>query len=512
MEDLVGKSTGRYRILEKLGEGGMAVVYKAYDTRLEVEVAFKVLRMELVSAENKERSFKRFKIEAQKTARLDHPNIIPVIDFGEFEGIPFLVMQYIKGKSLKAFCQTPMLYSDAAKIVFPIAQALAKAHKSHIIHRDVKPSNIMIAEDGTPFLTDFGIAKVLDEEETVDGLSIGGMVIGTPEYMAPEQWEGSVVDGRADVYALGVVFYELITGRPPFKADTIPATMAQVLRDPLPKASQFEPGIPFQVDQVLGKALARRPENRFQTILEFADCLETISNTSIDQINITVDFEETSQFHSDDEDVVVKQIDFSALKNRSIDRRQLRFRKLKRGAFYLSFLLLLIATVILWKYGRFRSKTMLEISPTSSLLTSTSIALPFEEVPTIPFQTQTPPGIGSTNTPFVINKPDLTIMSVFGTTENDVLLEGEQSKACITIKNEGTAYSSTTKVDLFYAKWKFEYPIDPLAPGSSITFCSNYDANNQPHYACHFVGKVDASNLVDEIHENNNTYGTTCPY
>lgn len=255
--------------------GGMAVVYRAHDTTLDIDVAIKFIRMERLAPEHVEKTRKRFKIEAQKTAKLVHPNIVPVTDYGEFKGVPFLVMRYVRGgKTLKSIMGKPFSCSDAEKVILPIAQALGVAHANHIVHRDVKPSNILITPEGIPMLSDFGIAKVLDQEELQDGLTSAGMVIGTPEYMAPEQWENSAIDIRADIYALGVVYYELVTGRPPFKADTVPATMVQVLRDPLPRPSTFVKGIPESVENILYKSLARNPIDRYQSMGDFSAAVE----------------------------------------------------------------------------------------------------------------------------------------------------------------------------------------------------------------------------------------------
>lgn len=278
MNDLSGQSTGRYHILEPLGQGGMAVVYKAYDTSLDITVAIKFIRTERLSPEIAEKSLKRFKSEAQKTAKLMHPNIIPVTDYGDFNGVPFLVMRYIEdGQTLKSMLGKPIPWQEAAKIILPIADALDYAHKNNIVHRDVKPSNILMTKEGIPMLSDFGIAKVVEDEETMDGLTTGGMAIGTPEYMAPEQWEGKKVDGRADIYALGVVFYEMITGRPPFKADTVPATMVQVLRDPLPRPKRFIPNLPDEVESVIFKSLVKNSEDRYSSMRLFSDKLRKLT-------------------------------------------------------------------------------------------------------------------------------------------------------------------------------------------------------------------------------------------
>mgnify|MGYP001308267224 FL=1 len=281
MNDFSGQSTGRYHIIEKFGQGGMAVVYRAFDTTLEMDVAIKFLRMDRITPEMLDKAHKRFKIEAQKTAQLMHANIVQVIDYGEFQETPFLVMRYISdGKTLKSLLVRPISYQKAIQILLPIAHALETAHQRGVIHRDVKPSNILITEDGTPLLSDFGIAKILADDLNGEGLTTSGAAIGTPEYMAPEQWEGKPVDERVDVYSLGVVLYEMITGRPPYKADTVPATMVQILRDPLPRPQKWIPDLPEQVEHVLFKALAKDPQDRFSSMRLFSEAMERIVNVS----------------------------------------------------------------------------------------------------------------------------------------------------------------------------------------------------------------------------------------
>lgn len=277
MTDFSGQSTGRYHIIEKLGQGGMAVVYRAFDTTLEMDVAIKFLRMDRITPEMLDKAHKRFKIEAQKTAQLMHANIVQVIDYGEFQETPFLVMRFISGgKTLKSLMGRSISYNQAIQILLPVAHALEAAHQKGVVHRDVKPSNILLTEDGTPLLSDFGIAKILEDNANSEGLTTGGMAIGTPEYMAPEQWEGKPVDERVDIYALGVVLYEMITGRPPYKADTVPATMVQVLRDPLPRPQKWIPDLPEQVEHVLFKALAKDPQDRFSSMRLFSQALEKV--------------------------------------------------------------------------------------------------------------------------------------------------------------------------------------------------------------------------------------------
>jgi serine/threonine protein kinase len=280
MSDFIGKSLGRYHILEQLGEGGMAVVYKAYDTRLETDVAVKVIRTENLPQSGVERALKRFEREAKSLAKLTHSNIVPIIDYGENAGSPYLVMKYLPGGTLKQHLGQPMPYQEAARILAPIARALEYAHQHDIIHRDVKPSNILITESGQPMLSDFGVAKILEADETMDltGTSMG---VGTPEYMAPEQVTSKTSDGRGDIYSLGVVFFELVTGRKPFMADTPMAVLFKQASEPLPRPRQFVPGLSDAVEKVLFKALAKKPEDRYQTMGEFAVALERLANWQI---------------------------------------------------------------------------------------------------------------------------------------------------------------------------------------------------------------------------------------
>jgi serine/threonine protein kinase len=272
MSNLIGKSLGRYHILEPLGEGGMAVVYKAYDTRLETDVAVKVIRTENILPSVLERSLKRFEREAKSLARLTHPNIVKVTDYGEFEGKPYLVMPYLPGGTLKdRIKQGQIPWQEAVRLILPIAQALEYAHEHNIIHRDVKPSNILLTEKGQPMLTDFGVAKLFDMDATAD-LTGTGMGVGTPEYMAPEQWQGQV-SAQTDVYALGVVLYEMVTGRRPYTAETPAALLIKQTNDPLPRPGSFAPGLPDQVEKIILRALAKKVENRYPTMAEFAAAL-----------------------------------------------------------------------------------------------------------------------------------------------------------------------------------------------------------------------------------------------
>lgn len=275
MNSLVGQSLGRYHILEQHGEGGMAVVYKAFDTRLERDVAIKIIRSEAFPPEQLEQVLKRFEREAKALARLSHPNIVKVLDYGEHNGAPYLVLEYLPGGTLKGHMGRALPWQEALHLLLPVARALAYAHQQGIIHRDVKPANILMTQSGEPMLTDFGIAKILQagDGQTLTGSGVG---IGTPDYMAPEQGMGGKIDARVDVYALGVVFYELVTGRKPYIADTPMAVLLKHITDPLPRPSEFALDLPVFVENVLLKALAKSPEDRYASMEQMAAAFEKL--------------------------------------------------------------------------------------------------------------------------------------------------------------------------------------------------------------------------------------------
>ncbi len=275
MQQLNGQSIGRYHILEQIGRGGMAVVYKAYDTHLERDVAVKLIRKEAFGSEALERILKRFEREARALAKLSHANIIKIFDYGDHEGAPYLVMEYMPGGTLKECLGQPMSPAAAARLLAPIAKALVHSHQEGIIHRDIKPSNILIDQNGDPKLTDFGIAYLMElGEETA--LTATGVGMGTPEYMAPEQGLGKAADERTDIYALGVILYEMVTGHKPFQADTPLAVVIKHVNDPLPRPRSFVSDLPKNVEGILFKALAKEPDSRFPDMDSVAEMLEGI--------------------------------------------------------------------------------------------------------------------------------------------------------------------------------------------------------------------------------------------
>jgi serine/threonine-protein kinase len=278
MPGLLGQNFGRYKILEVLGEGGMATVYKAYDTRLEREVAIKVIRREAFPPEEMDMLLKRFEREAKMLGRLSHPNIVGVIDYGEHEGSPYLVMVYIPGGTLKQRLGQPMPWREAVRILLPIAYALKYVHEHNIINRDVKPSNILMTEAGQPMMSDFGLVKLFGEKAAEGGgtnLTSSGSGIGTPDYMSPEQWTGEATT-LSDLYSLGVVLYEMITGRRPYTADTPAGILLKQATESLPLPNTYVPDLPPNVESVLLKVLAKEPSNRYPDVHTFANELENL--------------------------------------------------------------------------------------------------------------------------------------------------------------------------------------------------------------------------------------------
>ncbi len=270
--DMDGLIDNRYQILKQIGAGGFAVVYKAHDTRVSVEVAVKILNVDKLSPEAREVTLKRFHGEVQTSARFTHPNIIKVMDFGEYQGKPYLVMPYLPGGTLKEKLGKPLPWKDAFRFLAPIARALEYAHRHGIIHRDVKPANILITDSGQLVLADFGIAKVQDREET-RGLTATGMGIGTAGYMALEQWEGNATE-KSDQYALGVVLYEMITGRKPYDAQTAPKIIIKQATEEVPHPGGLVRNLPAEVSKLLLKALERDAGKRFVSMGMLAGELE----------------------------------------------------------------------------------------------------------------------------------------------------------------------------------------------------------------------------------------------
>jgi len=273
--DLTGKNVSNYKIIEKLGRGGMATVYKAHELSLNRVVALKVLSSRL--SEDAE-YIKRFQREAQAAAKLNHPNIVQIYAIGEEKGIHYFAMEYIKGKSLADICKekNTLLPAEAIAIIKPVAEALGEAHKAGLVHRDVKPSNIMIDASGRPKVTDFGIAYV---SEAKTKLTQEGSIIGTPEYLSPEQCEGKTVDARSDIFSLGVTLYEILSGKTPYQADTPVSTLMKIIKGNFLPLKEVNPNIPDPVVKVVEKMMETDPQKRYANIDELVDALTQVGQS-----------------------------------------------------------------------------------------------------------------------------------------------------------------------------------------------------------------------------------------
>ena len=259
-----GANVGPYQVIEQLGQGGMASVYKAYHAALDRYVALKVLHQ----AFNEDSTFiSRFQREARVVARLEHSNIVPVYDYAEHEGRPYLVMKFIEGDTLKArLNQGPLSAMEIEQVVDSVGSALAYAHRQGVLHRDIKPSNVLISTDHTMYLADFGLARIAqDGESTLSADSI----MGTPQYISPEQAMGKKdLDNKTDIYSFGVMLYEMVVGRVPFTADTPFSIIHDHIYSPLPLPRSVNSNVPEPVERVLLKALAKDRLDRYSTIEE----------------------------------------------------------------------------------------------------------------------------------------------------------------------------------------------------------------------------------------------------
>jgi serine/threonine protein kinase len=273
MEDLTGKHLGPYQVVAPLGQGGMAAVYKAYQPNVDRYVALKILPRHFASDPQ---FVARFEQEAKVLAKLQHPHILPVHDYGAADGYTYIVMPFIQNGTLADLLKGRRLpLAQIGRIISQIGDALDYAHSRGLVHRDIKPSNVLLDERGNCLLTDFGIAKILEDNSN---LTVTGGIMGTPAYMSPEQGRGEKVDHRTDIYALGVILYEMATGRVPYTAETAMAVMLKHINDPLPLPRTLNPALPEGLERVILKSLAKQPSDRFASAGEMVKAVlaETI--------------------------------------------------------------------------------------------------------------------------------------------------------------------------------------------------------------------------------------------
>jgi serine/threonine protein kinase len=268
---MIGHIIGSYKITDKIGEGGMGTVFKGIDVMLDREVAIKMLRPELA---RQAQIVERFRSEAVTLAKLNHPNIATLYSFQRQNDDFFMVMEYVTGETLDDLIRRKgaMPVDHALSLFCQVLEGMARAHKLVIIHRDIKPANMMLTEDGSIKVMDFGIARVLGTAR----MTRQGNIVGTIEYMSPEAIQGAEVDARTDIYSLGILLYEMLTGRVPFVNDTEYSLMMAQINEPPPPPRAFAPHIPSHIEQAIMRALAKKPDDRFQSVGDFRRALESV--------------------------------------------------------------------------------------------------------------------------------------------------------------------------------------------------------------------------------------------
>ncbi len=268
---------GRYEIIGELGQGAMGLVYKAKDPLIDRPLAIKTISLNLAMEEDKAEYEARFYQEAKAAGSLSHPNIVTIYDVGKSGDVAYIAMEFLQGRELRdVLNEYPLLPIDQVlDIVVQVAQGLAYAHEHGIVHRDVKPANIMVVRDGHVKITDFGIARMASASVRTQT----GMVLGSPKYMSPEQVLGKTIDQRTDIFSLGVMLYEMLTGQQPFVGDTINAIMYQTINTVPRSPNALNPAVPAMLNFIVAKALAKNPDDRYRDAEEFANDLRACRDT-----------------------------------------------------------------------------------------------------------------------------------------------------------------------------------------------------------------------------------------
>ena len=267
-DSLIGRKLGQYTIKEHIGSGGMATVYKGYRADIDRTVAIKILTVN--PAVVNESLIARFKLEAKTIARLEHPHILTLYDYGVEDDLLYLVMPYLDGGSLgdRLKSDDPPSLEEIAKLLSEVATALDYAHREGIIHRDIKPDNILLDKEGHALIADFGIVKIAESDNS---LTATGGVVGTPAYLAPEQAGGDGITSSSDIYSLGVVIYEIVSGKKPYSAETPIQVILKHINDPVPNIRELSPALPDDLEPVMRRVLAKLPNERYATATEFSE-------------------------------------------------------------------------------------------------------------------------------------------------------------------------------------------------------------------------------------------------
>ncbi|MBR1718104.1 MAG: Stk1 family PASTA domain-containing Ser/Thr kinase [Bacilli bacterium] len=343
------KINERYEIIRAIGEGGMANVYLAYDTILNRNVAVKILRGDLA---NDEKFVRRFQREAISASSLNHPNIVEMYDVGEDSGKYFIVMEYLEGQTLKTLIKKrgALTLTEVIDIMLQLTSGLACAHDSYIIHRDIKPQNVVILDDGTVKITDFGIAMALNSNE----LTQTNSVMGSVHYLPPEQANGTGATVQSDIYSAGILMYELLTGKIPFKGENAVEIAIKHMKEAIPSVVEFNPEIPQSVENIILKACAKNPKNRYKSAIEMHDDLKTcLDKNRLDELKHTYEFPEV------DEALVKETREKKYESKEQIEKDKIKEKKLNKVLFItgiLTFVLALTALFILFILPKFNSK------------------------------------------------------------------------------------------------------------------------------------------------------------
>jgi serine/threonine-protein kinase len=411
MADLTGQRLGQYQILARVSKGATSTIYKAYQPKLDRFVAVKVLSPQVVDEEG---FLERFSQEARAVAQLDHPNIVPVYDFDQVGDIAYIVFKYVEGGTLrKMLTGTPVSLGLAVDVATQVGLALGYAHKRGVIHRDVKPSNILIGEGCWALLTDFGLAKILSGGRKLTRSGIG---MGTPDYMAPEQAQGIPGDGRSDLYSLGVVFYEMVTGRVPFEADSSMGVVVKHITEPPPPPRQFNPDLPVAVETAILTSMQKDPDQRFGTAEAMVTALVRAAGQQERVVVSSPDLAALS----------VARSTASELQKRSPTQMQkawervkgVRWSKFSRGSQVALSAMVLIALALLVVWGSLalrRPATQASMLPTA---TSTQLRVVATQLPTP--TARLPVKATASATRLSSPTPDLTDTSVLTPTETPV--------------------------------------------------------------------------------------------